>query len=78
MVMLMAEKPLKSDEEADSLTTVKCYKSFARVLGKLAKLKGNSVQDELQWRVKDFEDELLKELAREKLEIEQSRRDSRK
>ena len=80
MVMLMAKKPVVREQSDGSddheTTTVKCYQSFRRIVGKLAKIKGNNVQDELQLRYKDIEDEYLKELAREKLEIERSRRGS--
>ncbi len=70
-MLIMADKPKAKKKQQ---TTMKCYVAFAETVGKLAKLKGTSIPDELDAYLKDFEDDLLTELAREKADIEQSRR----
>lgn len=72
--MLMAKKPKGKSQPQ---TTIKSHIPFATTIGKLAKLKGTSVPAELDEYLKDIEDELLTELAREKADIEQSRRGSK-
>lgn len=68
-MVAMAKKVKK-----ESLTTMKSFEGFQRVVAELAKLRGTSVPVELDRHRDVYEDDLLSELANRKAAIEESRR----
>lgn len=70
--MVTAEMPAKNKET--KLTTLKARKRVAEKVGQLASLTGVSIPDVLDRYEAAIDEDLLRELARRKAEIEQPRR----
>ena len=71
-MLAMADRPKKAKPE--KFTTLKARVPLADVVAKLARLKGTTVADELDRYYKNFQEDLLDEMAKEKKSIEESRR----
>lgn len=81
MVAMMTSKAKKPQlppprEDDGKLTTVKCHRRLARIITMLANHKDVAQQEVMDLHAKQFEDDLLSEMAKKTTEIIDNRKDS--